>query len=315
VTTHPSLPSLHDVLAQSRRRLVAAGLMESGAEADVDVLARHVLGWDRATLLVRRRDPAPEGFEAAIDTLVARRATREPVAYLTGHREFWGLDFEVTSDVLVPRPETELIVEEALAAVRGGGLQRADGERRERGGLQAPGSGLRDLRVLDVGTGSGCVAVAIASEIEEVSIVATDISVAALRVAQRNARRLGVADRVRFVAGDLMAPLRRSTPWVDLLVSNPPYVPRASQLVMPDVLRFEPATALFGGVDGLSYMARLVVEAASLVRPGGLLIFEFGDGQGDLAEALVHNAGVWSIERVRDDLQGIPRTCVARRIP
>jgi release factor glutamine methyltransferase len=288
--------SLHDVLVKGRRRLVAAGLLEASAEIDVDVLARHVLGWDRATLLGRRRDPAPEGFEAALDRFIARRATREPVAYLTGRREFWGLDFEVTPDVLVPRPESELIVEEALAAVKHGGLRQ-------------------HLSIVDVGTGSGCLAVAIAREVPDARVVATDISLAALGVARRNAKRLGVADRIRFVAGDLIAPIRGPAPWVDVLVSNPPYVPRASPQLMPEVARFEPPAALFGGKDGLSCVARLVTDAAVVVRPGGLLIFEFGDGQQDAAETLVDAGDVWTIERVRNDLQGIPRTCVARKRP
>lgn len=292
MTNNPS--TLHDVLIRGRGELVAAGVMASAAEVDVDVLARHVLHWDRATLLVRRREQAPEGLEAALAPLLARRATHEPVAYITGHREFWGLDFEVTADVLVPRPETESVVEEALTVLRG---------------LRNAGS---PLRVLDLGTGSGCLAISIAANIADAYVVASDVSVRALRVARRNGVRLG-ADRVRFVAGDWLTPFRGSEPWVDVLVSNPPYVPRGAPNLMPDVERHEPAVALFGGPDGLAHVRRLVVDTARVVRPGGWLIFEFGDGQEDAVREVVDASGHWSIERVCDDLQGIARVVVARR--
>lgn len=288
-----STESLHEVLRRGRARLIEAGASPATADVDVDVLARHVLGWDRATLLARRRDGAPDGFEAALTPLLARRATREPVAYLTGHREFWGLDFEVTPDVLVPRPETESLVDEAVRGARD--------------------SGPDEPWILDVATGSGCVALALASELADARIVAADLSIAALRVAKRNAARLGYADRVRWVASDLVDALRREAPWVDLLVSNPPYVPQGSVQVMPDVHQYEPSMALYGGRDGHVLVARLVVDAAALVRPGGLFIFEFGDGQEDAIREIVARVDAWTIERVRSDLQGIARTAVVRR--
>lgn len=291
--------TLHDVLVRGRRQLMAGGLGAQTADVDVEVLARHVLAWDRATLLVRRREPAPDGFEASLDTLLARRATREPVAYITGHREFWGLDFEVSADVLVPRPETENVVEEALSVLD------------EMTGIGAgPAAG---PRILDVGTGSGCLAVSLATHVPAATVVATDVSLRALRVAQRNARRLG-AGHVRFVAGDLLQPFSHAGPWIDLLVSNPPYVPRAATNVMLDVERHEPSTALFGGPDGLKHVRRLVSDAARVVRPGGWLIFEFGDGQEDDVVAVVEATTHWSIDHVRADLQQIPRVIVARRL-
>jgi len=182
---------LHDVLSAAARRLRDAGLDAADAGADVEVLARHVLGWDRARLLVHRREDVPASFVEPFTALVDRRADRVPVAYLTGTREFYGLDFEVTPDVLIPRPETELAVEAALEA------------------LGAPGS---SGRAVDVGTGSGCIAVAIAATRPDAAVVAVDRSRAALAVARRNARRHGVDDRVALVAGDLLTALSPRRP-------------------------------------------------------------------------------------------------------
>lgn len=286
--------TLHDALDAARRTLVASGLPDVYATVDVDVLARHVLGWDRARLLVERRSPAPRGFADALSPLVARRAAREPVAYITGRREFWGLDFEVTPDVLIPRPETEAVVEEALAVL-------------SRDLADAP-----HPRVFDVCTGSGCVAIAIAANDPRPTIVASDVSARALSMAARNAARLA-PNRVRFAAGDLLAPFAAPTPFVDVLTSNPPYVPTRATNVMLDVERHEPSFALYGGVDGLTMLRRLATDAARVVRPGGWWISEFGDGQESDVVALVESIGAWSVLRVRDDLQGIPRVIVSRR--
>lgn len=289
--------TLHDVLERARRELTASGLPDVYAAVDVEVLARHVLGWDRATLLMARRSPAPDEFAAALAPLVARRAAREPVAYITGRREFWGLDFEVTPDVLIPRPETENVVEEALAILAGAGGREP--------GAHGP-------TVLDVGTGSGCLAIAVAVGTPRATVVATDVSLRALKIAARNAARLAPG-RLRFVAGDLLAPFVTDAPFVDVLVSNPPYVPRAATNVMLDVERHEPPTALYGGVDGLRDLRRLAVEAARVVRAGGWWVSEFGDGQEEDMRAIVDAAGAWSITKVRDDLQGIARVIVAQR--
>lgn len=278
------MASVAERVAAARARLQAAGL--SGAEAafDADVLARHVLGWDRARMLADGREPEPEGFAAGLDALIARRARREPVAQIVGRREFWGLDFEVTRDVLIPRPETELIVEEALERI---------------------GAGAR--RVIDVGTGTGCLAVAIAHSAPEVSVVATDVSEAALAVARRNAAAHGVDDRVRFVAADLLQGIGAMA---DIIVSNPPYVPDPHAAgLQPEVVRYEPGVALFGGASGLDIIDRLLRQAHAHLTPGGRLIMEIGLGQGPDLEPLVAERG-WTLLRVRDDLQGIPRTFV-----
>jgi release factor glutamine methyltransferase len=282
---------LHDVLSAAARRLRDAGLDGTGAAADVEVLARHVLGWDRARLLANRRDAVPRTFIDTFTALVDRRADRVPVAYLTGTREFYGLDFEVTPDVLIPRPETELAVEAALEA------------------LAAPGSG---GRVVDVGTGSGCIAVAIAATRPDAAVVAVDRSRAALAVARRNARRHGVGDRVAFVAGDLLTALSPRRP-VDVVVSNPPYVPDRSADVSPDVARHEPASALYAGPDGLDAVRRLVAEAAPMLRPGGRLVVEIGIGQAGAVETAVAAHADWGGVTFRPDLQGIARIAVLSR--
>ena len=278
----------YERIAQARSRLVAAGIPPQDAAFDAEVLARHALGWDRAALLARGREPAPAGFETRFDDLIARRTAREPVAQILGSREFWGLDFEVTPDVLVPRPETELVVEEALAFAREQACQT----------------------IIDVGTGSGCIAISIARELPEVHIVAVDASDAALSVARRNAARLGVGDRITFERSNLFENIRTRA---DLIVSNPPYMAQADDHeLQPEVVNFEPHAALFGGGDGLSAIRRLLADAPVYLEPHGRLIVEFGFGQEAAVRAAATDNG-WSILRVRADLQGIPRTIVLNR--
>ena len=285
--------ALHDVLSAAARRLRDAGFEAADAAADVDVLARHLLVWDRARLLAHRRDPAPESLVDRLAALVDRRLDRVPVAYLTGIREFYGLDFEVTPDVLIPRPETELAVEAALEA------------------LAAPTS---SGRVVDVGTGSGCIAVALAVTRPAATVVAIDRSRPALAVAGRNARRHGVGDRVRLVAGDLVTALSPRGA-LDVVVSNPPYIPDGSPDVAVDVARHEPAAALYAGHDGLDVVRRLIVDAAPLLRPGGQLILEIGAGQSDAVARAASNGDAWTGPVFRQDLQGIARVAILSRTP
>jgi release factor glutamine methyltransferase len=282
---------LHDVLSSATARLRDAGLAADDAAADVDVLARHVLGWDRARLLAHRRDAVPPSFAEPFGALVDRRVDRVPVAYLTGTREFYGLDFEVTADVLIPRPETELAVDAALEA------------------LALPGS---HGRAVDIGTGSGCIAVALAATRPDATVVAIDRSRAALAVARRNVRRHGVDGRVALVAGDLgTALVRRQT--IDVIVSNPPYVPDGSPDVAVDVARHEPSAALYAGADGLDVVRRLIVGAAGLVRPGGRLILEIGAGQAARVASDAAASGAWTGAVFRQDLQGIDRVAILSR--
>jgi release factor glutamine methyltransferase len=277
------MTSVYDYLAGARDALVRAGLAPADAAFDAEVLARHALGWDRARLVVDGRSAAPPGFGDRFHDLIARRSRREPVAFIVGHREFWGLDFEVSPDVLIPRPETEMIVEAACA------------RRPERSDVR---------RIIDVGTGSGCLAVTLAREFPAARVVATDISPAALAVAQRNAARYA-RDRVTFVRTDLLDAVAGP---VDLIVSNPPYVPSGAAL-SHDVVRFEPATALYGGVDGLALLRRLIASARTRVADGGLFIVEFGYGQDDAVGDLAAAAG-WRDVQFEHDLQSIPRIAV-----
>jgi release factor glutamine methyltransferase len=284
--------TLCDQVDRARQRLLQAGISAHGARLDAEVLARHVLGWDRATLLSRQRESAPPGFTERYQEALGRRARREPVAFIIGSREFWGLEFEVSPAVLIPRPETELIIEEALAACAGG----------------APPS-----RVVDVGTGSGCLTVALAREFPAAHVTSIDVSRAALEVARRNAGRHGVADRIRFVQASLLTALHGP---VDLVVSNPPYVPDAAVRVLhAEVRDHEPHVALRGGEDGLDLLRRLVNQAAACLRPDGLLIIEFGAGQEEAVREAVTPAAGLVIVNVRSDLQDIARVMVARRAP
>jgi len=279
--------TLHQHIAAARRQLEAVGITAEAAAIDAEVLARHVLGWDRAQLLSHYRDAAPADFNERYQPLVDRRSRREPVAMITGTREFWSRDFAVTPDTLVPRPDTELIVEEALRILPD-----------------------RASTVIDVGTGSGCLAVTLAAERPQDRVVATDISHEALLVARANARRHQVDGRLQFVRTDLASGLRIQA---DLIVSNPPYVPYRDAGSLPlDVSDYEPAMALFGGRNGLAIIERLLATLTPRLAPHAAFIVEFGDGQEDDVAAAAEREG-WQMVRMRRDLQGIARTAVLER--
>jgi release factor glutamine methyltransferase len=288
--------TLHETLASARARLVAAGIPRTEASIDVDVYARTILGWDRAKLLADRQHPAPDMLEPTLSEWLARRERHEPTAYIVGVREFWGLDFEVTPSVLIPRPETELIVEEALALLRSGDTSVV-------GALEA-------ARVADIGTGSGCVAVAVASEVPSCSVRASDVSAEALVVARRNAERHGVADRVEFVTTSYLDGI--DGPF-DLVTANPPYVKDGDGPALGRGVRHEPSVALFGGDEGFRDIGGVLDAVTAKLAPGGWLVMEFGYGQESGVEALVGARPVLRLERVRHDLQGIPRTAIIRR--
>jgi release factor glutamine methyltransferase len=277
------------------RALEAAGWDASSAWLDAEVLARSILGWDLAEWLPRQTEEAAEAFRATFDTALRRRLRHEPVAYITGEREFYGRPFVVSSSVLIPRPETELVVDEALTALA----------ERQSAGRTAPD-------IIDVGTGSGILAVTLAIESPASRVVATDISSDALTVAGQNVARFAVGSRVtprhaRLLGDDTAGRF-------DLVVSNPPYVAedqRAS--LMPDVRDYEPAVALFAGSDGLDVIRDLLPAAEGGLRPGGWLIMEMGAGQSaDIAAILEHSTGL-ALVRITSDLAGIPRVLVARR--
>ena len=274
----------------ARERFIRAGIPPDQAGIDAEVLARAAAGWDRATWLTRRNEPA--GLEAAarFEAMASRREQREPVAYITGVREFWGLDFIVSPAVLIPRPETELIVEAALDR------------------LADPA---RAWRIADVGTGSGCIAIALATERRAAMLTATDISEAALEVARQNATLRGVGSRIDFLRtsflNDVIGPF-------DLIVANPPYVPTFARTALaPDVREFEPHAALFGhGADGLDEVRAILSQAATRLAPGGWLLMEFGFGQGDEVREAASGVRGLRVEMILRDLQGLERTLVAR---
>lgn len=283
--------SLTEAVAQAVARLSAAGLPEAEARIDASVLARHALGWDLAHWLGHQRDPAPAGFGPTFTALVARREAREPVAYITGVREFFGRAFRVSPAVLIPRPETEGLVERALAAIDAIGP---------------------DPRVLDIGTGSGAIAVTLAAERPQARVDATDISAEALAVARDNAARL-VGPRVAFHHGAYQADAMG--PW-DVIVSNPPYVAGIDRdTLAPDVAGHEPHLALFAGRDGLACIREIVRLAPAHLAPRGWLLLEFGFGQADAVRDLITaTPGLTRVELV-PDLQGIPRVAIARTEP
>lgn len=272
--------TLHHI-AQSFR---AVGIEET--EADARVLVGHALRLDRARLIAQS-DRILEAREmAVISALVARRLRREPVSRILGQKEFWSLHIMITPDVLVPRPETETVVEAALDFVVRGGLR------------------MEKLRVLDIGTGSGALLLALLHELPNAIGIGTDISAAALQVARGNAARCGLADRCSFVVCDIAA--GTAGPF-DLVVSNPPYIAHdAIAGLAPEVRDYDPYVALDGGKDGLNPYRALANEAKRILAPGGRLFVELGAGQDEPVRALFTNAGLIP-DVVRKDLAGIPR--------
>jgi len=267
-----------------------------------ELLLMHALGRDRTWLYTHP--------EALLDTpgadkyfaLIARRAAGEPTQYLTGKQEFWGLEFEVTPAVLIPRPETEHVMEVALARLgpRGLKIYMDTGLPREK------------LRIADVGTGSGCLAVSLAYELPHADVFATDISARALEVARRNATRHVVADRIRFLRTDLLESLSQRSDSFDLIVSNPPYVAsnEAGQLER-EVRDHEPREALFGGATGVEIYARLIEQAGALLRSGGIIVLELGYNSAEHVRAILTEQKGWTNVTFANDLAGLPRVAAA----
>ena len=282
------MTTIHARVAAAREQLRAAGISSDEADIDARLLAAHVLGWTTERYFTDSVEAPPHGFDSQFDALVARRIAREPFAYIVGHEEFWGLEIIVSPAVLIPRPETELIVEAATELIA------------------------RDSHaaVADVGTGSGCLAAAIARERPHVTIVATDVSPAALEIAQRNAERLDVAGRITFRCTDLLDGIGDR---FDLIVSNPPYVRDRDHAGIQPEVRFEPAEALYAGDDGLDLVRRLILQAQDRLKPGGALIFEFGFWQAHTVSELISAAAGLKMVALRDDLQGIPRIAIAQK--
>ncbi|HEV2521497.1 MAG TPA: peptide chain release factor N(5)-glutamine methyltransferase [Candidatus Acidoferrales bacterium] len=304
VTSHQSLRSLlRDGIAQLEGEHVPSAALAA------ELLLMHTLGHDRAWLYAHPEYELTTAERERYIDLIARRASGVPTQYLTGHQEFWGLDIEVTPDVLIPRPETEHVIEVVLERLGVG--QEAGSARRT-----------QDFRIADVGTGSGCIAVALAHELPAARIVATDISVAALAVAQRNAAHHRVSSRIKFIECNLLdallhgsrATVRGSRPF-DLVVSNPPYIARAEAASLPrEVREHEPEAALFGGQTGTEIYAPLIAQAAMLLKPRGFLVLELGhDSAREVSQLLAGSE--WTDFAITNDLAGIPRVASAQRNP
>ncbi|MCI0369792.1 MAG: peptide chain release factor N(5)-glutamine methyltransferase, partial [candidate division NC10 bacterium] len=259
---------------------------------DAECLLASLLGRDRLHLYAAAEERMPPPVFEVYRALLGRRRVREPLAYLTGTKEFWSLSFGVTPDVLIPRPETETLVEMALARLNE---------------LQAP-------VIADIGTGSGAIAVALATALPHSRLYATEISSRALDVARANAARHGVLERITFLHGDLVEPL--FCPGVglqcDLMVSNPPYVATEELAGLPPEVRYEPLEALDGGPDGLDVHRRLISGASTLLKPGGWLALEMTPGQGVALSRLLREQGVFGDIEVTPDLSGRERVIVAR---
>jgi release factor glutamine methyltransferase len=289
------LPKISEAIDAGTKLLREGGISEERRTAAL--LLAHVLQLDRAQLLTgSNQQIKPDQYEAYLE-LVGRRARGEPLQYITGHREFYGLDFTVTPAVLIPRPETEFLVERVITLAR-----------------QSTASGA--TLIVDLGTGSGCIAVALAVNLPGAHIIATDISSAALDVARANALRHGVHTRVEFIEGDLFVPLagRGLEGSVDFLAFNPPYVPEGSpETIQREVRDWEPPVALYGGSLGLDFYERVMDEGGTYLKPGGCLVCEIGYSQLEGVCRMI-KPDVWELVEVTDDLQGIPRTLTIRRV-
>jgi release factor glutamine methyltransferase len=324
-------------LDNSVRSLLKRGITQL-READIpsftlaaELLLLHVLGRNRTWLYAHPEEIIADADAQRFFELIARRAAGEPTQYLTGKQEFWGLELEITQDVLIPRPETEHVIEVALDRL-------ALHELRAGRPRKSTGAG---LQIADIGTGSGCIAIALAKELTGANFVATDISPAALAVAKRNATRHAVADRIHFIECNLIAlPVgaQHAAPQLgaipnnarpafhesritshqsrsfDLIASNPPYIGRRESPSLPREVRdHEPASALFGGEEGYELYADLIAQAAQHLKPGGLLVLELGHNSLPAVQPLL-DAKDWTNVGVTNDLAAIPRVLAAERL-
>jgi len=309
--------SVRALLKQGIEQLRAANVPSYTLAAELLLL--HVTSQNRTWLYSHPEEILSEAVAETYFALLARRCSGVPTQHLTGKQEFWGIEFEVTPDVLIPRPETEHLIEVALdrlavREIRSGRPQRLTGE---------------NVTVVDVGTGSGCIAVILAKELPQATVYAIDISDAALAVARRNASRMRVSDRVSFVQSNLLEAFRtaahgsatlgsshvctRESPLFDLIVSNPPYIGlREAESLPVEVREHEPRAALFGGEEGYELYGDLIPQAARHLKPGGLLVLELGYNSLPAVEPLLERAD-WLNVNVTKDLAGISRVISAER--
>ncbi len=279
--------TIREVLEWTTRDFTSRGI--DSPRLDAELLVAEALGVDRVALYLDLNRPLLENERSAIRPLVERRRAREPVAYIVGRRDFYGRRFEVTPDVLIPRPDTETLVEQALDCI--------------------PAE--TECHVVDVGTGSGAIAITIAKERPAASVTATDLSEDALRIAARNAERLGCADRIRFAQANLFD----DTGPFDVVVSNPPYV-ASGELggLVEEIREHEPRAALEAGEDGLLVIEALLGAAPKVTKPGAHLLIEVGAGQAAAVAERARTEGAWSLEAIHLDLQRIERVVHLRRI-
>jgi release factor glutamine methyltransferase len=255
---------------------------------EAEVLLAYLLGMDRMGLYLNYDRPLKEEERTAYREMIQRRTAKEPLAYIVGTKEFWSLSFAVSPECLIPRPETEHLVEEAVRIGKG---------------LKPP------LRVLEIGQGCGAIAIALATELGEAEIVATDISVGACSLAQANAERHGVGGRIRFVLGDLFP--RGEKPF-GLICSNPPYIPTTEVLALASEVRdYEPLTALDGGEDGLRFFREIAAGVSPFLVPGGWLLLEMGQGQAPQVATILQEQGFQQIDLI-PDLAGVKRVIKAQ---
>jgi release factor glutamine methyltransferase len=288
---------LKNALNSAIDRLTAAHTPSPRMNAEL--LLMFVLGCDRAFLFAHPERELNADERSRYEEAIVQRSSGIPAQYITGHQEFWGLDFIVTPAVLIPRPETEHLIETVLQLDAHGG-PRPPGQPRA----------AVSTRIVDVGTGSGCIAVALAKELPAAEIRAVDISPAALEIAQANATRHQVEDRIHFTQADLVEGLPPNS--FDLAVSNPPYVGESEEdQVQLEVRKFEPRNAVFAGPTGVEVIKRLVPQAGRVLKPGGWLVMEIS---GTIAEKVKHLFKDWRGLRIGNDLQGIPRVVSAQKL-
>jgi release factor glutamine methyltransferase len=284
--------TLRQALALATQTLAASEHLRSNAHRDAELLLLHTLQIPRTTLLAHPTRELSAAEESLYDSLLQRRLHNEPIQYITGQQEFYGLPFKVTPAVLIPRPETEHLVESVLAEIK----------------TRLPHN--QPLRIVDIGTGSGAIAVALAVHLPQSQITALDLSPEALAIASINAENNNVANRITFLQSDLLTAIAHEAPF-DAIVSNPPYIPETdSPTLHPEVRDHEPHTALFSGTEGLDIYRRLIPRAHALLKPNGLLALEIGHGQREALTALLQD---WDNVNFVDDLQHIPRVALATR--
>ncbi len=290
----PKIWTVLELLKTSAEYLESKGIENPRLEAEI--LLSHALKANRIDLYLSFDKPVNTQELNAFRSLLKRRAGREPVQYITGHKEFWSLDFKINRHVLIPRPETELLVEEAIAIAR-----NIDPDE-------------HPIRILDIGTGCGAIAISLAKELKNGIIYATDISKEAMLVAKENAKTYEVERNITFLNGYLFEPVSDKTGLFDLILSNPPYIPTSDFMKLPPEIRdFEPRDALHGGEDGLEIIAPIISNAPHYLRNGGWLLFEVGEGQWKKVFRLIERTGQFNPPSVIKDYSGIERVVKAQK--